>query len=449
LQVVLDAKIHDLEFDLENAATAVVTSEVVGFLVSMEVASRKGLLLVVDYGNGDNRKYFLGDDTQGNDTLTTTEEQVDGNVEFTEIAIRGGYGEGCILVVELHHIYRYEGVYVPHIVVSNNHSSSSVELSPSIIAQPRLEEVYVPLERSIIAANESFRLQAVVIPNIVNVSMIWNITDLYAADTNQSNGDLILVTNKHLIHTFVSASTYDVNLTARNLVSNVSTQFMLQTELPLSDLELTYNKVRRYVRVGEQVTFYARIAQGSNVDFGWDFGESHQGQGQPIYGETVSTATHSFTKPGMFNVSIKAYNPLGQLTKTLSKPIIAQDVITNLVLQLPPAAAKSRTVDVVAMVTTGTDVHFDFDYGNGRRPANQIPSNGQVTESHVFDSLAVFNVTVYSYNEVSAANRSVCVEVQEVIDDIVLTKIFEPVQKKPVVFLVQSYGKILCHIKLL
>ena len=439
-QIVLDAEIHSLSFDLENDHSTTSTSDVIRLLVSMEVASRKDLHLVVDYGNGDVRTYGLGDRNLGDET--TAKQPVVGNSEIPEITIQGGYGEGCTLVVELQHIYIQEGIYFPIITVHNNHSNLSMELDQCITIQPRLQQITVPLHNMIIAANEPFNLQAVITPNVNNVSLTWNITDLYTSTTNTTHIEPIITDGKRLSHTFVTSSMYRIEVTAKNAVSNVSTQFLLQVELPLSNVELTYDRGRRHVKVGEQVTFHAKVNQGSNVDFEWDFHDSHQGQSQPIYGERISTAVHAFTKPGSYNVSVKAFNPLISSTKTLSQPIIVQEVITNLVLTLPPAVAKSLPVDIVAMVTTGSDVHLDFDFGDGRRPANQKPIDGQVTETHMFESLEIVNITVYAYNEVSAANRSVCMEVQEMIDDITLTKIFKPVLNKQVVFLVKTRGKI-------
>ncbi|KAK2159441.1 hypothetical protein LSH36_153g03036 [Paralvinella palmiformis] len=410
--------------------------QTVDFQVSMEVASRADLTLTINYRDGDVRTFDLRSE---NDTLSENSDHLQPDDTQVGIKLEAGYGQGCVLVLSLRHTYTDEGIYTPEISVRNNHTNQSLVLPVSLTVQLKLTEVYVVIGKKVVSAGEPISLPAVVKPNIAGDLIItWNITDLYR---NKSKPDIVVTARKQLTYTFRVPSTYELTVGARNLISDVWTQFQLQAEVPVAGLELSYDRNRRYVKVGERVTFHARVRQGSNVDFEWDFHDRHDGQNQPIYGELTSTAVHFFTKPGHFIVTVRAFTPLNHVFMTLSQSIVVQASIGGVLLDVPPAVSRSNPARITATVLSGTDVNFDFDYGVGRRPASQLKHNGTVTEVYGFDTVGEHNVTVYAYNEISAANWSSCIQVQDVLSDVTVVAKFVPILKEQVVFLVMAHGK--------
>ncbi|MEZ4556855.1 MAG: PKD domain-containing protein [Caldilineaceae bacterium] len=67
--------------------------------------------------------------------------------------------------------------------------------------------------------------------------------------------------------------------------------------------------------LGDATTFFATVEAGTNVTYGWIFGDGNTGTGTHV--------EHTYAAPGSYTVTVTASNSLGAVSATLTVEILA------------------------------------------------------------------------------------------------------------------------------
>lgn len=120
-------------------------------------------------------------------------------------------------------------------------------------------------------------------------------------------------------HTYAEAGAYIVNVTASNSIGESSVGLVVQVhaanenEVPIAGLSATQEGP---AIVGDAVRFTAKVDEGSNVTFAWDFGDGSVGVGANV--------SHTFAELGIYSVKVIASNSVSQASATL--PVVVSTV---------------------------------------------------------------------------------------------------------------------------
>lgn len=142
--------------------------------------------------------------------------------------------------------------------------------------------------------------------------------------------------------------------------------------------------------VGDAVQFTAQVGAGNSLTFNWDFGDGSNAQG--------SSVQHTYTQYGNYTVQLEASDPIGQQAGASSQ--------VNVLPQPPKACFTSQgdpndpfTVNFDASCSTGTQLQYFWDFGDGNTDTN---GSDQQTQNS-YGRLGSFQVTL---RVVDAANQS-------------------------------------------
>jgi len=196
--------------------------------------------------------------------------------------------------------------------------------------------------------------------------------------------------SKHVMnatHTFTKPGVYNVTLTVANEAGN-STVTKPNYIIVTPSKTLVAGFFANVTSGKAPLTVYfADISKGkAPISWYWDFGDSTNSK-------DAMNATHTFTKPGMYNVTLTVANEAG--ISTVTKRIYI-------------SSPKPQVVDFSANVTSGTvpltvlfadtskgkaPISWYWDFGDG------INSKHAMNATHTFTKQGVYNVTLTVANE--------------------------------------------------
>uniref|UniRef100_A0A0L8G058 PKD domain-containing protein n=1 Tax=Octopus bimaculoides TaxID=37653 RepID=A0A0L8G058_OCTBM len=126
--------------------------------------------------------------------------------------------------------------------------------------------------------------------------------------------------------------------------------------------------------------FEASLSIGTNITFTWFFSDINQEYSQHSSTELVSLKNHSFTKVGVFLVSVTGTNQYGSLSKNLSV-IVQSQYLKDLSFNLPLNANKFYQVNepvhflVSFFTATREDTLLQIDFGDGNKKMFILDAN--------------------------------------------------------------------------
>ncbi|XP_054625121.1 polycystin-1 isoform X2 [Dunckerocampus dactyliophorus] len=138
----------------------------------------------------------------------------------------------------------------------------------------------------------------------------------------------------------------------------------------------------------------------NNIIFTWDFGdksEAVQGADRKV--------EHTFTCPGVYNISLCASNTLSVLNTWLMVEVMEE--ISGLDVSYNGPSELGAVTDFRAKVATGTTLIWDFDFGDGAKQGNL--TDGSV--SHIYEFPGNYTVGVTVSNSVSHGHKFIGVVV--------------------------------------
>ncbi len=443
-QIALPRDIRDFRFSLRNqnddAGTTLVTTPLseVHFVVTMVASYLEGLLLEVSTG-GSNVRYQYRI-VQENTSLTLESvESFDGD---DEIRVKLLSRSDCVLSIELSHIYSQEGMYSPVVNVSNAYTQvMSRSLRNGIIVETRLSEAHINIPE-VVAVNQTVNCTVNLAASSANKTCTWFISEVNAPLLPLSQP--LLPKMQTIPWVFPQQGTYHIKVVVANRHGRVEASSQVTVEIPVSGLNLASNLQTPYVRLRQVISFFAFIEQGSNVDFEWDFDDTHVNETPIAYRDDSSVANHTFTEPGEYNVTIHAYNLYNRVSRGLGQLIVVQEPVSTLVVRVVGVALLDESTTFVAMVTSGSHVQFTFDFSDGseKQQISNVTNVRWVTLSRTFTNAGLYTVTVSAYNTISAIHEEVEVLVQRRIPSISLVAYpRQPVVNENTVFTVETDGE--------
>lgn len=324
-----------------------------------------------------------------NFTATPTAGNAPLPVQFTDTSVGTGitswnwdFGDGNTSTSQNpSHTYATNGTYTVTLVVTNP-AGQSAPVTKTITVQPPLIAAFggAPLIGNA-ALNVSFADQ----------STGYNITGY-----NWNFGDGSTSTSKSPWHIYTTNGTYTVNLTITNPygIASVSKPAFV-TVLPQLVANFTANRTAGNAQLPVQ---FNDTSTGDGINgWSWDFGDNTT--------ESIQNPTHTYSRAGIYNITLTAFNSYGNNTTTRTGYIT--------VLQ-PPVAAFNGTPTVgngqvnvnFTDLSTGEGItNWNWDFGDGttstsRNPLHLYTNLGTIPET--------YNVTLTINNtyEINATTRT-------------------------------------------
>ena len=125
-------------------------------------------------------------------------------------------------------------------------------------------------------------------------------------------------------HSYASVGAYVVTVTAQNGVGSTNAQTTVDVVATAETIGGLDAAVDGPTPLGQPTTFFATVEQGTNVTYGWDFGDGTTGSGP--------RAEHIYATAGSFTVTVTASNSLSSEQQTLQAVV------------LPPAGTLDKSV---------------------------------------------------------------------------------------------------------
>ncbi len=257
------------------------------------------------------------------------------------------------------HPYMNDGAYRVVLTASNSAGNSVVSQLITVVRQ-----VQMPLAR--------FTIYGVTIKNpaMAGQSLNLNNTSHDGGDLpenvtyqwNFGNGFTRMV--KQAVYSYATAGTYRLTLTVTNSIGSSSfSQTVVVTENAISGLTIQQEGAPI---CGQVITLSAKAATGSNITYQWSWGEA---------GETI---THTFKMAGDSIVWLTATNGLS--TQTVSDTIHVKDEpIVGLIMN-SSSATVGQPMLFTATTTTGTNIRYLWDFGDGFTSTLQNPAHTYINE---------------------------------------------------------------------
>uniref|UniRef100_A0A3Q2ZEU2 Polycystic kidney disease 1b n=1 Tax=Kryptolebias marmoratus TaxID=37003 RepID=A0A3Q2ZEU2_KRYMA len=184
---------------------------------------------------------------------------------------------------------------------------------------------------------------------------------------------------------------------------------------PCQDMEGLVERGEKHVYVQDSVNHTYSIPSikpsTSGVLYTWDFGDASkfvQGFHRKV--------SHSFESAGVYNVTVATSNTVPSLTASLV--VVVVEGISGLTVTYNGPSEAGSPVDFRATVASGTDLIWDFDFGDGSLWENL--TDGSI--SHVYKFSGSYRVAVKVSNSVSQAYQSITAEVYDLTVSGVLPK---------------------------
>ncbi|XP_022082101.1 polycystic kidney disease protein 1-like 1 [Acanthaster planci] len=221
--------------------------------------------------------------------------------------------------------------------------------------------------------------------------------------------------------TYPGLGWYDSSFRIRNLVSEKTVTTTAKVEEWITGLTLT-SQSSTLVRIGQSVVLEAVVETGNDVDFTWDFQDPFS---DPVLMNCLnaSTATHTFSRPGTYYVSVSAGNSLQPRPLTIAHPVpfVVQEPPYALELNPPTGQARGAALthrgsnhwatEVLAFQAQcwGSHLVFYFDFGDGtaEKVEGTLDDYGsyQASGRHQYFAEGNYTVSVTAGNLVSNETR--------------------------------------------
>jgi PKD repeat protein len=194
-------------------------------------------------------------------------------------------------------------------------------------------------------------------------------------------------------HTYNSAGTYTVKLTATNgSGSNLKTQTNYVTVTPPPP---TANFTGSPTSGSSPMTVtFTDTSTGSPTSWSWDFGDPGSGSANT---STLQNPSHTYNADGTYTVKLTATNGSGSTTKTLSNYIsVATPPPTANFTGTPTSGASPLTVSFTD-TSTGAPTSWSWNFGDPGSGTDNTST--QQNPSHTYNTDGTYTVTLTATNE--------------------------------------------------
>lgn len=458
-QVAVDRRLGQARLTLQDAAHAHwPTGKPLSFRLAVHTTDRHNTYLRVDFGDGEVRTASLRETAEAETELVRARRHaeecgeegckrrevvdLDGMKEGMEgLRLVADYGDGCELVAVFQHTYRTEGVFAPRVWVDNN-----ITQVTQVLAEPVLLFHHLSVDTlqapEVLATGTTAEFVLHLLPpspSFVHLSSHWLISD--SSDVIIAN---LTTASTALTWSFPRPGVFSVKVVASNPLNSVTASASLVVLESVEGLSLRCEPDPPHLTVEQELHCQAELSRGSDLNISWDFQDSSSETDVETAG-LVSKATHVYTRPGRFNVTVQASNLVSEPVTHLQM-VTVDAPVQCLRLETSAPATPGEKIFLVATAVGGTAVNFDFDWGKGRKSwegeTEVVRARTSVGTSVQFSRPGVHNITLYAHNPVSHKSLTTHLVVQQPVPDLELVphRII-PAPNGSAIFFVQQKGK--------
>ncbi|XP_033098158.1 uncharacterized protein LOC117102052 [Anneissia japonica] len=276
----------------------------------------------------------------------------------------------------------------------------------SIIIQDPVEGVLLQNKTEILATTDSIGY-TVTWTRGNDVQFAWYYGDQVSDDTTLQ---------PDTSHVYSMPNYYFVNVNVSNVVSwMMSNQIKVELQERVTNTQVACEDNMVYHTVEVTTT----TDSGNKIWYDYDFGD-----GNSVNFTNSSTATHIYVLPGIFHVSVTAYNNVSSVIGTT--PVQIDTVIEATYVDASTPHVRAHELECKCTAVKGSSALITFDWGDGSTdgPFDGIFAgiDSYYTSKHTYETEGTFNITCYIENPWSNSANSTLVVVQEAIVEL----LFEP-----------------------
>lgn len=451
--VVMERRLGEVQFYLRDGEVpALPTGHTVTFHLTLVTTDRHNTFLHVDFADG--HVQFAPLRERKNETDASEDDGGDEKTHFgtvlrgygveqriTGLHLVASYGHGCQLVVVFEHTYEREGTFLPHVWIHNNVTETMVTqaLAAAVIVQNRLTEAKMQAPSAItMGTTADFYLPP--LQSSVWLTVNWVVTG--DSDNVMTN---ITTPSTNYSTVFTQTGVYRVWAQAWNLLDRVEAGAIVTVQTAVEGLRLLCSPSPPHLTVEDELSCVAEAGQGSQVTFTWNFQDVDM-ETDVVTTNLTSHATHTYLRPGVYNVSVTATNQVSRSVAGLRSGVTVDMAIRCLRADTSGPVSPGEEVYLVATALSGTCVRFQFDFGLGWWAQYgdmevELTRTTAVT-SHTYTQSGLHPVTVFARNNISSANLTTHIVVQPKVGSVKMVLQPSTGNSNAAVFVVQQHGEV-------
>jgi len=251
------------------------------------------------------------------------------------------FGDGAtgITGAVVPHTYASGGAYNVSVTASNSASTQTNTASVTIV-EPIAGLSAANSSPVLLGSNTAF---SATVTGGDSPTYVWDFGDGSATKTGQN-----------VSYKYLGSGTFTAKVTASNAGNSLTAQTTVVVNKAIAGLTATNSG---QTVLNKTIYLTATVSSGDNVVYTWDFGDgSATGAGQNV--------THKYTAAGNFTAKVTAQNGGGSPV-TAQTSVIVNNPITGLVATTSGASVPGNTVFFSATLTTGENVTYLWDFGDG------------------------------------------------------------------------------------
>ncbi|KAK5866300.1 hypothetical protein PBY51_020501 [Eleginops maclovinus] len=296
------------------------------------------------------------------------------------------------------HTYAKSGVF--NVCVSVNNTISSMEACAKVF-------VYEEIDDLTAKSSSPTELHS---PTAVQARLGSgnNITWTFS----MGDGEIYTTSTPHVSHKYIKEGNYTVNVTAANAVSSGWTLEAVQVFV----FQVVRMEPSGCVQERTLVNFQAWVSGNASTHlYEWSFGdgspnETHQGN---------PAVSHTYWTSGKYRLFLHLSSGVNKATKAnFFNWVCVQPALTNISLSLEKSHyAVGEKISFQARAEPESNYSYQWDFGKGEELMPIMNSGNTV---HMYKHPGHYNVSVVVFNNISASNTSVVIEVLMPVGPVVI-----------------------------
>ena len=316
------------------------------------------------------------------------------------------------------HSYSQPGTYHVSANCFNAISSASDVLNATVIVK-RLEKITgLAIEVNCTLFGEKAKIKGSMKTGSLFICT-WDLGDGAKLSKDKSNFDEVIV------HQYMAVSDYKIELSCKNPLGVVKTEFVVPVEIPINGLGLQCPN--KYLEVDKEATFRIVAAQGSRLSFEINFGDGERQIKEA--NEVVNNSlviSHKYMQPGFYQANVTSWNRLDRRDSHCKYLLKVLNPIQNIVISSnSPVRLNSGLVDFQLNILDDADLPIEanitWDFGDDEVFYNNsliIEKRETFLRSYRFKEEGQFNVIALFENEIS----------EKVVEHIVYVQKIHPIK---------------------
>ncbi len=261
-------------------------------------------------------------------------------------------------------VYAFAGTYVVQLTAYNGLGDSTVSAQAIYIEQSPFASFWTMINP--VCPGEALEFQ----------NGTWPFADSYQWDFDDGSP---VSTDFEPTHTFAAPGVYNVQLIAYHSCGN-DTVYSSITVDPATLPFPGFGPSSTNVCPGEEIDF-TNFSSGA-TSYSWDFGDL-----SPL--ETNTNVSHSYSMPGIYNVTLTAFNACNSDATSMSITVDNTIVPSPSIFATPNPVCSNDTVDF-SVIAQGA-VSYAWDFGDGNNSTTENPSHAYAADGGYGVNLDVTN----------------------------------------------------------